>query len=284
MSEVLKTGILRDKNGVGVEFTPAAHADQHGWSDTLTWDGDETGRTVVVMSDKNGRSAKYIHMSDKVLSGNDFANGAYITTYVQDGDNIRNFGGYIPYGSISVESDGFIELYNLSVMCIPTDGYTYGPGTFPQKGVYFYVENDNNEYIDRTTRLTVPGFDFESGSDPITPEMIEAAPKHHASDTGMYGVSSAENYGHLRLAELNGVYNGEYGLFNFGEGGNLLDKDGNVIEDPVEYLKNCATGAMYSFACNQVYSAEFEDIEAQLSALGETCTQLRKDVNTLMGK
>ena len=118
---------------------------------------------------------------------------------------------------------------------------------------------------------------FESGSDPITPDMISAAPKYHPSTAGNYGVGTRDDYGHLRLAKI-----GE--IFTFDKQGILVDQDGNHVEDFREYLADYATGADFMYAFYAVANAEFMGLENEITELHQLVRQLRSDVNALMGK
>lgn len=262
---------------------PASHATQHSWSDTLTWDGDETGRTAVVMSRNIEKDIlfQYVLVSDKVPTSADLAHGiSYEDLYTENGETeVTKY-----FRTVEVDSEGYayVSTFASGIEIIPYDKYVVYHKLFPKKGIYILKSHDGSKSIDGYIKsVTIPGFAFESGSDPIMPEMIKAAPKYHASDTGVYGVSDAENYGHMRLAELNGTYNGEYGLFNFDENNNLIDKDGNVVEDHAEYLKGCAAGAYFTHALYQIMALNFNDIDHRIGMMIDSISQLRKDVDAL---
>ena len=254
MSEFNPSGYYIDKNGKRVEvFDKKArdsikklekHADQHSWNDTLTWDGDETGRTTAVISAHNGEEYKVVLLSEKVPTTADLANGYFIAAY--NAETGRHEKNKHSLDDVGVNSDGAMMLpYRGSIFIIPTDNYVYkefhSSFTFPKAGVYWMYDVYDGVVSYHIKGFTIPGYNFIESTDPITPERIGAAPSYHASESAEHGVGTDKKYGHLKIADLGDV-------FTSGET-NLLDI---AIElptgDPVIDLKPYALGAFTGYA------------------------------------
>lgn len=223
---------------------PAIHADQHSWSDTLTWDGDETGRTTAVMGSNSNEEYKVVLLSEKVPTVADLANGYSIYEYDSDYGFVTK---EYSLDDAGVNSDGAMMLPDESyIFVIPTDNYVYkevhGSFTFPKAGVYFYYNVIDGEVEMGAKRLTIHGYNFIKSTDPITPEMIGAAPKSHASESDECGVGTDKKYGHLKVADIGNVFTG-------GEV-SLLDIAIELPnDDPMIDLKPYALGAYTGYAC-----------------------------------
>lgn len=252
------------------DYAPAIHADQHSCNDTLTWDGDTTGR----VSAHYAIGADYYLVSDKVPTVDDIANGYMVKAR----DNVIGEEIYFEGSFSRIEewgclcSDGGIYDYTMAI--VPTDNYTIEMYdiTFPKKGIYFlkYVSDfDGEDQI--VTSLTIPGYAFDEGTDPITPEMISAAPHNHASKYGEYGMGTAEKYGHLKIADVGEVFTG-------GEE-NLLDLAIELPnDDPSIDLKPYAFGAFTGYTVSNLIWAYVSDTDGMVMILDEIVNNLRLEV------
>lgn len=180
-----------------------AHAEDHRTNETLTWDGDETGRAVVVALDDEYEEdgvtyrycIKYIHVSDKVPSMSDFVNGAIIS-FIDEVDGVVEESSYaVPSESIAELECGTITSNYFFV--VPSDNLASDAElTFPKKGIYFLkgIDGYDSSYI---SALTIPGYTFIDVPDQLTPEMIGAARRvellAHAS--GTYYPHTADSVG-----------------------------------------------------------------------------------------
>ena len=206
---------LGEKDTAIAEKADKQHAQQHSWSDTLTWDGDETKYEVY---DLGGYNGKIVRLSNKVLTTADLANGFIITEYDDDE-------GYVTttytLNDAFVNADGAMMLPDLDYIYVaPSDNYNFkewfGSAMFPKAGVYLFCQSDG--YDGGFQRITIPGYNFTDSTDPITPDTINAAPANHASPDDRYGLATWTEYGHGRA----------YCGINLTEDGmQLLDPDGN---------------------------------------------------------
>lgn len=117
-------------------------------SDTLTWDGDTTGR--VCNSNKT-----FFKISDVVLTDSDLVNGIKYTAS-------NGYGGYISYEDLSsnIFDDGRI-LIDASIMVVPIDNYNLDGTIYPESGIYFLGRDFGSDggwiYV---ASFTVPGYNF----------------------------------------------------------------------------------------------------------------------------
>jgi hypothetical protein len=121
--------------------------------------------------------------------------------------------------------------------------------------------------------LTINGYAFDEGSDPITPEMISAAPKYHASESPEYGVGTVEKYGHFKLADL-----GDF--FTPAEDGALLDLPPEIADadDIQEVLKPYALSAYTGFVGLNILMYSVTDIDNLVMTINESVHNLRLEV------
>ena len=255
------------------DYAPAIHADQHSWNDTLTWDGDTTGR----VSAHYATGVDYYLVSDKVPTVDDIANGYTVKAWDKIADKEHCFEGSFSrieeWGCLC--SDGGIYDYTMAI--VPTDNYTIEMYdiTFPKKGIYFlkYVSNfDGEDQI--VTSLTIPGYAFDEGTDPITPEMISAAPHNHASESYEYGIGTDKKYGHLKVADLGDIFipSDDWLMTLPPE----MDED-----DPQGSLKNYAFSAFMGYVTNNLFATWLTDVDNQLTMTDEIISALKKEVNNL---
>lgn len=272
-------GLVTDLITYGMTLNEKAekqHAEEHTWKEALTWDGDLTGHVVYDAYDDG--TELWCRVSDVVPTMDDLANGYGLEGY----DNNTGEEQFLYVSMSDAEDRGYLYpsggLFDYLVAIVPTDNYTFDGAdyTFPQRGIYFI----KNLYAGEDffiTSLAIPGYVFKEGSDPITPDMISAAPQYHSCTGGNYGVGTKDNYGHLRLAKTNEI-------FVFDEQGKLLDQDGEIVEDWMEYLADYATGADFMYAFYAVANLEFMGLEESITILQQEVRQLRSDVDALMGK
>ena len=259
------------------DYAPAIHADQHSWNDTLTWDGDETGRTTAVISAYNGKEYKVVLLSEKVPTTADLANGYFIAAY--NAETGRHEKNEHSLDDVGVNSDGAMRLPDRGyIFIIPTDNYVYkefhGSFTFPKAGVYWMYNVYDGVVSYHIKGFTIPGYNFIESADPITPEMIGAAPSYHASESPEYGVGTAEKYGHLKVADLGDIFIPSDDL--------LMTLPPEMDEDdPQVSLKNYAFSAFMGYVTNNLFTTWLTDVDNQLTMAFETIKALKKEVNTL---
>jgi hypothetical protein len=259
------------------DYAPAIHADQHSWNDTLTWDGDETGRTTAVISTYNGEEYKVVLLSEKVPTTADLANGYFITAH--NAETGRQEKNEHSLDDVGVNSDGAMMLPDGGyIFIIPTDNYVYkefhGSFTFPKAGVYWMYNVYDGVVSYHIKGFTIPGYNFIESTDPITPEMIGAAHSYHASELPEYGVGTAQKYGHLKVADLGDIFiPNDDGLMELPP---EMDED-----DPQGSLKNYAFSAFMGYVASNLFTSWLTDVDNQLTMVFETINALKKEVNTL---
>lgn len=116
--------------------------------DTLTWDGDTTGRLVVAVT----AEMALVHISPNVPAGEYFADGLTVTG-VNSGVEAEQV---IPAESVSISEDGLITALPY-IVATPTDNYDVDGVLFPQKGCYFLSVPEEGIYI---KSITLPGYNF----------------------------------------------------------------------------------------------------------------------------
>ena len=256
------------------DYAPAIHADQHSWNDTLTWDGDETGRITAVISAYNGEEYKVVLLSEKVPTTADLANGYFIAAY--NAETGRHEKNEHSLDDVGVNSDGAMMLPDGGyIFIIPTDNYVYkefhSGFTFPKAGVYWMYSVYDGVVSYSIEGFTIPGYNFIKSTDPITPEMIGAAHSYHASESAEHGAGTAEKYGHLKIADLMEVFTG-------GEE-NLLDVAIELPnDDPMIDLKPYAFGAFTGYAVSNLIWSYVSDIDDMVTVLDELFNNLRLEV------
>lgn len=255
---------------------PAIHADQHRSSNTITWDGDSTGMTTADFPFEGWTS---VHMSDATPSVSDVVSKAMFAVKFFDGEETEE----IADESLVVSASDDCFIIDSIILCIQSDNCAVDIGgtiaTFPKKGIYFcrYTDSDGATYA---TKLTLPGYNLSVGIDPITPEMISAAPDYHASVIPKYGVADEAIYGHARAYTT--FYTGDP------EGMTLVDPNGNEFKYgvPNGYFPDMG----FFSAFYGLISLTFVDYETQLSEITQVLqehenkiAQLEKDVAALKG-
>lgn len=254
------------------DYAPAIHADQHSCNDTLTWDGDTTGKVTV--DPLGDGSEMWYRVSDVVPTMDDLADGYVIKYFLEDTGETE-----ASYHSLeeSVEggwTDHDGGMYNFAIAIIPTDNYTFQEfrlPTIPKKGIYFTKWPYDGCYI---SSLTILGYKFTESADPITPEMIGAAPSYHASKYNEHGVGTAEKYGHLKVADLGDIFiPNDDGFMTLPP---ELDED-----NPQGSLKNYAFSAFMGYMTYNYLASFLTNVDDQLTIVFETIKALKKEVNNL---
>ena len=113
--------------------------------DTLAWDGNTNGRYVF---DVDG--AKFVHVSDVVLTPNDFENGAEVTYST---GNKQSYTKEDIIGGITGKGMIFTDFF----LVVPHDNHTEDDSpdiVIEKKGVYFYQRKDSKEIT-----LTIHGYE-----------------------------------------------------------------------------------------------------------------------------
>jgi archaellum component FlaC len=265
----LKTKVEELENGSGGGAL-TKHAEQHSFSDTLTWDGDPTGHITVSGPD----NIVWAHVSNTFPSSTDVVNKAIHVWHMPDGINedILNE-DYVMIlnsdGALMCPLDIYIPNDNCIVDFASIDvDYV---ATFPKKGIYFaMVDAENGKNY--TQKLTIPGYVL-GGSDPITPEMIGAAPANHASADTTYGMATEEMYGHARAYASPHFPEGDE------EGTHLVAPDGSEFEFgvPSGYFPDMALfSAVYG-----IMAFNFQDFQNQIDETSDILFETKQDVNEL---
>lgn len=247
----------------------AVHADQHRFCDTLTWDGDITKYEVYDMGSNGGKVA---HLSDKVLTTADLANGFIITKYDEDEGPVTTT---YTLDDAFVNADGAMMLPDQDyIFVIPSDNYRFKEffysAIFPKAGVYLFFEwYDDTLHDGGFQRITIPGYNFTDSTDPITPEMIYAAPEKHASVDPKYGMANYENFGHVKLIQFPLVMDEESGNWN--------DPNGNFVATGSELASGSglAASAFAVSALNMVMTLEFASLNERISTLEQEIAALK---------
>lgn len=257
-----------------------AHADQHRSSDTITWDGDATGMTVADFPIENWT---FVHVSDATPSVADVVDRAVLAEYrdsdgeqteeemLVDNDMITQ----LTEGCFAIIVTIFVALHDNATVEVAEGMNAF----FPKKGIYFAMYDDDDSHI-HIAKLTVPGHNLIGGTDPITPEMISAAPENHSSPEPKYGVADEERYGHAR------AYAQPYSPDE--DGMDLVDPNGNefTFGVPSGYFVDMG----FFFAFYGLVCVRFADYDALLEAMSNILrecktkiAQLEKDVAALKG-
>lgn len=130
--------------------------------DTLTWDGDITGREYVEIGD----GTLFVHVSDATPTISDFASGGAISM-CESGENVT-----ILFSSEEMmETQGALIATNGLFGIIAGDGTEVDGIVFPKKGVYFgYVPS-----VIRISGITINGYsDFISET--LAPDYLPQIP------------------------------------------------------------------------------------------------------------
>ena len=113
---------------------------------TLTWDGVTDG--VYNFSAMAGTT--HYHISDTVLSKNDFTNGA--TLEMSDGTIVD-----ISLDNVTELAEGFLSIGDtMELLVVPSDNNSDAGITIDKKGIYAFYGSDNDHI--HITRLTINGY------------------------------------------------------------------------------------------------------------------------------
>lgn len=125
------------------------------YADTLTWDGDTTGRTVVSVS----TAAELVHVSDQTPTQAECANGGSVS--MTDGTEVQT----VQFTSDSLQTAGDIMTLEEGVAIVYSDNAVLDPMTFPKKGIYFLrateTNSDGTTGIIYASSLAINGYQFK---------------------------------------------------------------------------------------------------------------------------
>lgn len=134
------------------------------YADTVTWDGNTDGLLTVNF---NGKSLYKV--CDEPAIETVLANG-----FVWNMDGVDNSVSAAEANDF-YEMTGIVAEANLNIFIIPEDNCTAGNVTFPEKGIYFYKQNETSY----CNCLTISGYKkFPVGFATIDPQYL---PKHEHS-------------------------------------------------------------------------------------------------------
>lgn len=124
------------------------------YADTLTWDGDTTGRAVVSAS----TAAELVHVSDQTPTQAECANGGSLLLTTPTEVQTSQF------TSDSLQPDGDIMFAAEGVVIVYSDNVVVGGLTLPKKGIYFAriteTNSDGTTGISYVSSLTLNGYKF----------------------------------------------------------------------------------------------------------------------------
>ena len=270
---------------------PKVHAENHGFTDTLTWDGVIGDRVTVTEEsvDFSGIVYTYVRVWDKIVP---FDNGFTADTTVSNIGMEHFYSLGYEHLQINEQISVVVEEYGNegagscasfpTRWCISSDNTEWGSLVFPKAGVYFTTATSERGVVYQTKSLTVHNYDFGDAADPIAPEMISAAPEHHAVASEKHGVATNKLFGHTRL---HGIYelprqgieeNGQDPSMYYTFEGDLIGND----EDVYKYTKGAAVSAGFFFIFNQLLNSSFEDVDY----LWDTVDELYRRVIALENK
>lgn len=249
------------------------HAEEHRSSDTVTWDGDPTGMTVA---DFPLEDWTFVHVSDATPSVSDVVDRAVFAQYMDSDGEQTEKEILVDNDAIDQTPDGCFFIL-VTIVVVPHDNATVevsegANAVFPKKGIYFALFDDGETHM-RITKLTIPGHNLIGGTDPITPEMISAAPEKHIAKDARYGAADVGVYGHARA----------YTEFNFSpnNANTLLDPDGNDFvfgENNGYYMDMGLMKAFYG-----IMGVTIEAYDEEITAMRTAIEQLKQDVAALKG-
>ena len=205
---------VNDKNNphnVTAEQVGAAlekHAENHRFTDTLTWDGEIGDRETVTEEsvDFDGVTLTYVRVWDEAVPlDNGFTADTTVSNLGLEEFYSLGYEHHLMNDQLSV----VLETYGNEIVggfqtfptlwCVSSDNVEWADMVFPKAGVYFTIATSERGVVYHTKSLTVHNYDFGDVADPITPEMISAAPEHHAVASEKHGVATNELFGHTRL-------------------------------------------------------------------------------------
>ena len=298
-------GAAADSKAVGDRFgnmlafvqgrAPKVHAENHRFTDTLTWDGEIGDRETVTEELADGVVCTYVRVWDEAVpldngfSADAFFDNPGLEAYYSLGYRYERFNEQI---SVVIDELGheFLGMYTgyPTIWCISSDNTEWGDMVFPKAGVYFTTATAQWGIPYRTKSLTVYNYDFGDAADPIAPEMISAAPECHASESEKYGVATNKRFGHARV-----FYYDDVPYLGTEDKGQNTDwyynqTDGLIGDAPTmtEYARGAALGVGFFALYNVIMGMEMEDKEAlweQLDDLYRRVRELENKVNALGG-
>lgn len=157
--------------------------------DTLTWDGDTTGRVIVDGGTLGTGILTYCKISESIPTVDAFANG-YSNSIVENG--VTTTKSYTAEDvKITARDDGYIT--SLYFMVIPTDNFIVSDSlTVSESGVYFVKAiNSETGVVSYVSSLSIPGYDFIA-ENIITTEIIKT---EHLPEALQFGEITTTTYG-----------------------------------------------------------------------------------------
>lgn len=154
-------------NPIPVEYMPESHqfGETTTYGDTITWDGDMTGRAYVEMElpiDDEGNTvpAYFVKVSDAVPTFEELQSGGTITAYMGGGSAPMEFGEdkdlyYLDMGNIMLDE----TMQQLPIIAKEDNVDVMEMFTLPQKGVYILSVPAAELYIGSFTINNYTGFE-----------------------------------------------------------------------------------------------------------------------------
>ena len=133
-----------------------------------------TGK-LVLAGGINGDN--YIWMSDATPTEDDLNGNSSFEMFVDQTDTEQSV-QKIPVADTEYLVDDLLTAYGFLIAEKDNVVWEQYGITFPRKGIYF-LHNDGEYGYYHTQKITIPGYNLSGGSDPITPDMIGAAPAGH---------------------------------------------------------------------------------------------------------
>lgn len=189
------------KNGTGGAKTWSDLGESPTGGDTLEWDGNTEGKTVIDMSDTVDRI--FFKVSDATPTEDDFTNGA---TGIFQPDGIE-----VPIDIFIPFADGCYFLSDLFALVIPTDNFSAENEevgltiTAAEKGVYF-AKSDGVAFY---SSLTIPNFTGFPSVNKVPEEYLPGA-NILVADSEKYlykeGADTTDTTQRLTASELKNIF------------------------------------------------------------------------------
>lgn len=247
------------------------------YSDTLTWDGDTAGRSVVDVDEHSSM----VHVSDAIPPMDALVNFTETIRY--------DIGEEVEITDQDIRQQGDIILVNESLAIVPYAGVTYDGVSFPKAGVYFLYYG--NSYV---SSFRIPGFNF--GGKVKKQIKVDALPESHqfgetVIESTIFGSATADgstlswdgNIEGLRLIAPPNPPTGVGGWF-------LITKDVGFlgIHNTISFIKNDGTEYTdqiipVSDTDNKLYTTELLDMDAVFAINDYTISGITFEKGVYMG-
>lgn len=123
----------------------------HEFAEAIEWDGVIEGRDSIDVSDIFDAEAHFIHVNDKVLTGNDLASPIISMTTLDGSGMTQSLP--VPSEYVQVMDDGCIMIGEF-IAVIPYDNYVLSGIVFPKAGVWF-VRIEDEMYASKLTYTAI---------------------------------------------------------------------------------------------------------------------------------